>query len=62
MSVVQYDEEDEERRKQALKQEKLANAELLQERSTAGMSQEEQQKNQSFAASLTTKVNLKKGS
>ena len=36
--------------------EKLQNAELLQERSTAGMSQEEEQKNQSFAASLTTKV------
>jgi hypothetical protein len=36
--------------------EKLQNAELLQERTSDGMSQEEQQKNQSFAASLTTKV------
>lgn len=52
----QYDEQEEERRRQTVKLEKLQNAELLQERSTAGMSHEEEQKNQSFAASLTTKV------
>jgi vacuolar protein sorting-associated protein 13A/C len=54
----QYNEEEEDQRRQALKLEKLQNAELLQEKSTAGMSQEEEQKNQSFVASLTTKVGL----
>lgn len=51
-----YDPEEDERRLQAVKMEKLTNAELLQERSTAGMSEEEQQKSQSFAESLTTKI------
>jgi vacuolar protein sorting-associated protein 13A/C len=58
MQIKQYDEEEEQQRKHNLKMEKLQNAELLQERTTAGMSQEEQQKNQSFAASLTTKVTI----
>ncbi|KAL7793859.1 hypothetical protein V8C37DRAFT_80245 [Trichoderma ceciliae] len=53
---AQYDEEEEERRKQRLKMEKLESAELLKERTKAGMSQEEQKKNQSFAQSLATKI------
>lgn len=52
----QYDEDEEERRRQRLKQEKLNSAELISERTTAGMSDEEQKKNQSFTESLTTKV------
>lgn len=52
----EYDEEEEERRIQAVKLEKLQNAELLQERSSTGMSQEEEQKNQSFVSSLTAKI------
>lgn len=52
----QYNEEEEDKRKLAVKLEKLQNAELLHERSTAGMSEEEQQKSQSFAESLTTKI------
>ncbi|KAL7273138.1 Vacuolar protein sorting-associated protein 13 [Rhizina undulata] len=55
-SDQEYDDEEEERRLQVLKQEKLQNAELLQERNTEGMSEEEQQKNQSFMESLTTKI------
>ncbi|KAF8254179.1 hypothetical protein K440DRAFT_652243 [Wilcoxina mikolae CBS 423.85] len=55
-SDQEYNEEEEEQRRQTLKLEKLQNAELLQEKSTAGMSQEEEKKNQSFAASLTTKI------
>jgi vacuolar protein sorting-associated protein 13A/C len=55
-SVEQYNEEEEDQRRQTLKMERLQNAELLQEKSTAGMSQEEEKKNQSFAASLITKV------
>lgn len=39
-----------------MKQEKLENAELLQERNIEGMSPEEQKKNQSFTNSLVTKV------
>ncbi|EHK46915.1 hypothetical protein TRIATDRAFT_316915 [Trichoderma atroviride IMI 206040] len=53
---AEYDEDEEQRRKQRLKMEKLENAELLKERSKAGMSQEEQKKNQSFAQSLATKI------
>jgi vacuolar protein sorting-associated protein 13A/C len=55
-SDQEYDEDEENRRRQAVKLEKLSNAELLQEKSTAGMTQEEEQKNQSFAASLTAKI------
>ena len=51
-----YNEEEEKRRMQAVKMEKLENAELLKERSSAGMSQEEQQKNQSFMDSLITAI------
>ncbi|KAF1991838.1 vacuolar protein sorting-associated protein 13 [Aulographum hederae CBS 113979] len=48
--------EEEDRRAHALKMEKLDSAEMLKERNTEGMSQEEQQKNQSFTASLTTAI------
>ena len=51
-----YDAEEEERRAQAVKIEKLESAELLKERNTEGMSQEEQQKNQSFTQSLVTAI------
>ena len=51
-----YNEEEEEKRAQALKIEKLDSAELIKERNTEGLSQEEQQKNQSFTESLTTAI------
>jgi vacuolar protein sorting-associated protein 13A/C len=51
-----YDAEEEERRAHAVKIEKLESAELLKERNTEGMSQEEQLKNQSFTQSLTTAI------
>lgn len=51
-----YDAEEEERRAVAVKLEKLESAELLKERNTEGMSQEEQQKNQSFTQSLVTAI------
>jgi len=51
-----YDVEEEEQRAHALKIEKLESAELLKERNTEGMSQEEQLKNQSFTQSLTTAI------
>ena len=51
-----YDAEEEEKRAQAVKIEKLESAELLKERNTEGMSQEEQQKNQSFTQSLVTAI------
>ncbi|KAI9888280.1 MAG: hypothetical protein M1814_000770 [Vezdaea aestivalis] len=50
------DEAEEEKRRQAVKIEKLDSAELLKERSGEGMSAEEQQKNQSFTDSLVTKI------
>ena len=53
---AEYDEEEERRRAQAVKMEKLESAELLKERNTEGLSQEEQQKNQSFTASLVTAI------
>ncbi|KAF4508140.1 hypothetical protein G6O67_004556 [Ophiocordyceps sinensis] len=53
---AEYDEDEEERRRQRLKMEKLDSAELLKERNREGMSQEEQQKNQSFTQSLVTKI------
>lgn len=52
----QYDPDEEERRKQRLKMEKLDSAELLKERNLEGLSQEEQKKNQSFTQSLVTKI------
>ncbi|KAI1497895.1 vacuolar protein sorting-associated protein 13, partial [Biscogniauxia marginata] len=51
-----YDEEDEDRRKQRIKMEKLDSAELIKERSQEGLSQEEQKKSQSFTESLVTKI------
>ncbi|KFA74354.1 hypothetical protein S40288_06674 [Stachybotrys chartarum IBT 40288] len=51
-----YDEDEEDRRKQRLKMEKLDSAELLKERNQEGLSQEEQQKSQSFTQSLVTKI------
>ncbi|KZF24832.1 vacuolar protein sorting-associated protein 13 [Xylona heveae TC161] len=53
---AEYDPEEEERRAHAVKMEKLESAELLKERSTEGLSQEEQQKTQSFTESLVTAI------
>jgi vacuolar protein sorting-associated protein 13A/C len=53
---AEYDADEEERRAHAVKMEKLDSAELLKERNTEGMSAEEQQKNQSFTASMITAV------
>ncbi|KAK4542998.1 hypothetical protein LTR36_005996 [Oleoguttula mirabilis] len=52
----EYDAEEEERREHAVKMEKLDSAELLKERNTEGMSPEEQKKQQSFTAALTTTI------
>jgi len=51
-----YDAQEEEKRAHAVKMEKLDSAELLKERNTEGMSAEEQQKHQSFAAAMTTTI------
>ena len=51
-----YDEEEETGRAQAVKIEKLENAELLKQRNSEGLSEEEQQKSQSFVESLTTAI------
>lgn len=51
-----FDPEQEEKRTNAVKLEKLESAELLKDRNTDGMSKEEQQKQQSFTASLTTAI------
>ena len=51
-----YNAEDEANRDHAVKMEKLDSAELLKERNTDGMSAEEQQKNQTFTASLVTAI------
>ncbi|KAF2789276.1 vacuolar protein sorting-associated protein 13 [Melanomma pulvis-pyrius CBS 109.77] len=53
---AEYDADEEDRRAHAVKMEKLDSAELLKERNTEGMSAEEQQKNQSFTASLVTAI------
>lgn len=53
---AEYDQEEEDRRKQRLKMEKLDSAELLKERNLEGLSQEEQKKSQSFTQSLVTKI------
>ncbi|PNY25073.1 Vacuolar protein sorting-associated protein 13 [Tolypocladium capitatum] len=53
---AEYDEDEEQRRKQRLKMERLDSAELLKEKNREGMSREEQQKNQSFTQSLVTKI------
>ena len=54
--VAEYDHEEEEARSYSLKMEKLENAELLKDRNSEGMSPEEQQKNQSFTATLVTAI------
>ncbi|GKZ27080.1 hypothetical protein AbraCBS73388_003718, partial [Aspergillus brasiliensis] len=51
-----YDPEEEEKRAHHLKMEKIESAEMLKERNTEGMSQEEQRRNQSFTQSLVTAV------
>lgn len=53
---AEYDEDEEAKRAHAVKMEKLENAELLKQRSTEGLSHEEQQKSQSFTESLTTAI------
>ncbi|KAI2622272.1 vacuolar protein sorting-associated protein 13 [Xylaria nigripes] len=51
-----YDADEEDRRKQRIKMEKLESAELIKERAQEGLSQEEQKKSQSFTESLVTKI------
>lgn len=51
-----YDPVEQEKREHALKMEKLDSAEILKERNTEGMSQEEQQKSQSFTSSFVTAI------
>ena len=51
-----YDPEEERRRDHAIKMEKLESAELLKDRSSEGMSHEDQLKNQSFMESLATAI------
>jgi vacuolar protein sorting-associated protein 13A/C len=51
-----FNAEDQEKRDHAVKMEKLDSAELLKERNTEGMSQEEQKKSQTFTASLVTAI------
>lgn len=53
---AEYDEEEEAKREHSVKMEKLENAELLKQRNSEGLSQEEQQKSQSFTESLTTAI------
>ena len=53
---AEYDEEEEARRKQRIKMEKLDSAELLKERTQMGLSPEEQKRTQSFTESLVTKI------
>ena len=51
-----YDPEEDERRKQQVKMEKLTNAELLTAQPSAGMSEADEAKNQSFTTSLVSRV------
>jgi vacuolar protein sorting-associated protein 13A/C len=53
---AEYDEEEEERRRVAVKLEKIDSAELLKERNEEGLSQEEQKKSQSFTESLVSTI------
>ena len=53
---AEYNEEEEAKRANDVKLEKLENAELLKERNSEGLSQEEQQKSQSFTESVTTAI------
>ncbi|OQO13215.1 hypothetical protein B0A48_01443 [Cryoendolithus antarcticus] len=52
----EYNVEEEEDRAHSVKMEKLDSVEMLKERNTEGMSKEEQAKNQSFTAALTTTI------
>ncbi|OLL22292.1 Vacuolar protein sorting-associated protein 13 [Neolecta irregularis DAH-3] len=52
----EYDEEDEGRRAQAVKQEKLDNAELLSQQSSIGLSEQDVRNNQSFTDTLVAKI------
>jgi vacuolar protein sorting-associated protein 13A/C len=53
---AEYDEDEEERRRQAVKIEKLDSAEMLKERNNEGLSQEEEKKSQSFTDSLVNTI------
>ncbi len=53
---AEYNEEEEAKRANDVKLEKLENAELLKSRNTEGMTNEEQQKSQSFTESVTTAI------
>lgn len=53
---AEYNDEEEAKRANDVKLEKLENAELLKQRNTEGMSSEEQQKSQSFTESVTTAI------
>lgn len=53
---AEYNEDEEAKREHDVKMEKLENAELLKQRNSEGLSQEEQQKSQSFTESLTTAI------
>ncbi|CBF81629.1 hypothetical protein AN5579.2 [Aspergillus nidulans FGSC A4] len=53
---IDYDPEEEEKRANAIKMDKIESAEILKERNSEGMSQEEQRRNQSFTQSLVTAV------
>ncbi|KAL9100888.1 MAG: hypothetical protein Q9163_003799 [Psora crenata] len=53
---AEYNEEEEAKRAHDVKMEKLENAELLKQRNSEGLSQEEQQKSQSFTESITTAI------
>ena len=53
---AEYNEEEEAKRANDVKLEKLENAELLKQRNSEGLSQEEQQKSQSFTESVTTAI------
>ena len=53
---AEYNEEEEVKRANDVKLEKLENAELLKQRNSEGLSQEEQQKSQSFTESVTTAI------
>jgi len=53
---AQYDPEEDERRKQAAKMEKLESAELLTTKPSAGMSAEDEAKNEGFIAAFTNRI------
>ena len=53
---AEYNEEEELKRAHDVKMEKLQNAELLKQRNSEGLSEEEQQKSQSFTESITTAI------